>query len=193
MGQGIGAGGGGQFRRQTGGQFRVENDHFGQQFRMKEDRFAVGRFERDHGTAPDFAARAGRGRDGDERRQPGPVRFIVEFAEVEPGPFDQDARGLAGIQGTAAADGDHAVALLLAIGLSRFAHVRFHGIRMDPGIDEPGLLALAFAQDLGKRFESSCALHAGVGDDQGPADIQFGQARRQFADRAGAIEGWGRE
>ena len=110
MRQGICSGSRGEFGRQTDGEFRVQYDESGEQFRVKQHCLASRRFERNHRAAPNFAARPSSRRDTHARRQPAPLLFKTEFGKRLLGSFDQQANGFADIQRAPATKCDDTVA-----------------------------------------------------------------------------------
>ena len=186
MSEGVRAGGSGQFWRQPDGELGVEDDQFGQQFGMKEDRFPMRRFERDDRTAADFASGAGRGRDGDERRQPRPIGLVIKPGEFQSGPFHQQARGLADIQRTAPANGNDGIAAILAKPGHGLAHVVFCGISVNLGIDEPVLALCCFTQNRDETQEGYCIHQSGIRNHQWPPYAQSLGSSRQLGQSTGA-------
>src|SRR6516162_2157713 len=113
MRQGIRAGRSSQLRRQSDGEFGVENDQLCKEFGVKKNSFSLGRFERDHRTASDFTAGACGGRDSNERRQCRPVGFVVKTFELKSGTFDKQSGRLPDIQRAATTERDYAVTSVL--------------------------------------------------------------------------------
>ena len=133
MGQRIGAGSRGELRGRPTVNSGSRITSLASSSGVEQNRFAAGRIQGNDGTAADLAARPGSGRDGDERRQAGPVGFVIKPRQLQLGPLHQEPGRLAGVQRAAAADRDHRVALVGAKRGGRFADVRFHRVRMDPG------------------------------------------------------------
>src|SRR5436190_8752429 len=69
MREGIGACSRGQFWRQADGEFGIEDDQFGQQLGMKQDRLAMRCIQSDNRAAADLAAGAGRSGNGNKGRE----------------------------------------------------------------------------------------------------------------------------
>jgi len=65
-----------------------------------------------------------------QRNQARPVRFVVEFSQIESRALDEQPRSFARIQRTATAHGNNPVAIIIPKGSSSFAHVVFNRVRM---------------------------------------------------------------
>src|SRR5688572_5357053 len=109
MREGVHAGRGGKVRRQVGGEFRIENDEFGEEAREKDDAAFLGPGKRDDGTAADFAAGSCGGGDANTAREAAPVILKIEPGELEIGLFDEQTAGLADVQRTATAKGHNRI------------------------------------------------------------------------------------
>jgi hypothetical protein len=153
MRQSVRARGRGQFGRQVPGENGIEDHLFGEQSRMKQHRLTVGSGKGDYRTASNFASRSRRSRNGDQRGEVRPIAFGIEFAKLEPGTFHQQPRGLPDIQWAPAAEGDDAVATVLAERLCGLDHILFDRVGMDPGKQMPGLSACGRTQGLLQEFK----------------------------------------
>src|ERR1700677_537972 len=176
--QGVRAGGGGQFGRQPAGQFRVQNDQAGEEGGMKDDLFAS--LLDDDGTAADFAAGAGGGRDGDTGREAAPIGLKVKWEERLAGVFEAETNDLADIERAAAAEGADAVTLALAIASGGGGDIFDAGLGMDAGKNGPFA-----AGDFFERFKGISAEQSGIGDNERFVHAESGQMPGQFLEAAG--------
>ena len=143
--------------------------------------------QRDDRAATHFAAGARSRRDGNARRETGPICFVVKLGESQRRPFDEQARGFAHVQRAAAAERDHAIATVLAIAMRGFPHVLLHGIGMHARIDEPVPVFPGCTERLHHRPECLRVYQPGIRDDQRPADRKPLAARSQLGNRTRAV------
>ena len=177
--QGVRAGGGGQFGRQPAGQFRVQNDQAGEEGGMKDDLFAS--LLDDDGTAADFAAGAGGGRDGDTGREAAPIGRKVKWEERLAGPFEAETNDLADIERAAAAEGDHGITFALLIGGGGGFDVFHGGIGMNAGKNPP-----LFPGNPLQGFKSIGGNQSGIGNNQRIVHAERVEMSWQFLQAAGA-------
>ena len=175
VGESVESGGGGQPGGQSGGQFRVEKNTAGEQFRVKVHSLAVGAVRGDHAAAADLATGAGGGGHGDERQQPAPVGFPVVVGELELWLFDEDAADLGGVECAASAEADDAVATLNQGQLGRAPGVGLGGVGLHVGVQKPVAVRLAGEQGGGEFFVGIGCEQPGIGYDQWPVDAQCGE------------------
>ena len=97
-----------------------------------------------------------------------------------------DADALGGVHRAAAADGDQAVAALLAVLGGTLVNER------DPGIGthlvEDDRLHVGASQRLERHVEEPCGLDAWVGDEQWPAHAEKARLGAELLDRAQALD-----
>ena len=116
MGERVHAGAGGDEGRHADGELRIADHHARHHLRMEDHLLGVRRLVGDDAGAADLGAGAGRGRHGDDRRDPvgvgarPPVADILEIPE-RPRLPGHEGDDLAGIERRAAAEGDDAVML----------------------------------------------------------------------------------
>ena len=192
--EGVGAGGGGEFGRKADGDFGVKNDEVGEKRGLEEDGFAAGAFDGDDAAAADFGAGASGGRNANAGSEAAPIVGVFKVFEFEIRTLDEEANGLANIERAAAAESDHAVAVIVSVSTGAIDDVGLDGVRMDFGIEGPPLPFRAewgegFVEEV-KRFSWE---QAGVRDDKRFAHADSRQARWDFGECAGAVEGWRRK
>ena len=105
----------------------------------------------------------------------------------ELGVLDDDADGLGGVHGRAAADGDDHVGAGLLEGGDAVLHVLDRGVGLDLGIEAPGDAGLV--EKVG-HLGGDAELHeVGVGADEGLLEAATGDLAGDLLDRAGAVIG----
>jgi hypothetical protein len=125
--------------------------------------------------------------------QPRPVLFVVKLCQIKAGSLHEQPRGLAGIQRTATADGDDAVALRPPELFRRFADIGFDGVGVNAGIQIPAAALAVGSQHLLERAKGVGLNESPVSDHQRALDAEPGELRRQFRQNAGSVAGQGGE
>jgi hypothetical protein len=183
VGERVESGRRGQERRQAEGQLGIADRPLRDQVGTDEAELASV-IERDQRRAADFRAGAGGGRDGDDRRHGGgnPADAAQDRGELLQRLVvgGEQRHALAEVDGRAAAGGNDAVALVLAIDRKRGVGRRFR--RVGWHVEEGDRARRAEREDL---RDQSGPLQPAVADDQRPLDAERLQLVRQRLQCAG--------
>ena len=167
VGQGIHAGGGGEALGHGGHHVGVHDGDVGDVVGVHADELALALHVGDDVVDGGLGGGAGGGGHGDGEH--GAVLgggHALQGADVgELGVVDDDADGLAGVHGGAAADGDHVVGTRLLVGLHAGLDVLNGGVGLDVGVDLIGHTGLV--QQVGDLLGDVELDQVGVGGDEG--------------------------
>ncbi len=155
----------------------------------------MGAGESDDGASAHFAARSGRGGNGDATWQAVPIIVEVEILQLQVGLLHQQAQGFADVQRTAAAKGDDRVT---------FRFTKCFGCRHDIFLERVGvnvikqfpcLAEVGAAQMIGEQLKGGGLREGFIRHDERAPTAHLSQPGRQLSASANTIEdcGWKRE
>ncbi len=186
MGQGVHTGGGGQRRGHALHQHRVVNGHVGRAAPVHDGHLHLAAGVGDDAEARHFRRRAGGGVDGHIGRKAF-VGFVHAFIVLNLAAVGNDeAHALAAVVRAAAAQGDQAVALFLAVHFRGFFHVAIRGV--GHGFVVYGIGHARLIQNIRDLLQNAGRHNTLVGNDERFGPAQLLHAHGDFTGSADAHE-----
>ena len=191
VGQGVHAGGGGQALGHAAHHVGIDHGDLGDVVGVHADELALLLHVGDDVVDGDLRGGAGGGGHGDGEHGVllGGGHALQRAHVLELGVVDDDADGLRGVHGGAAADGDDAVRAALLEGRHAALHVFDGGVGLDVAVDLIGEAGLV--QQVGDLLGHIELDQVGVGADEGLFVAAGGQLGHDVFDGAAAVIGNG--